>query len=144
MSACADSSFIVALYVRQSHSAAAVAWMKRLHGTLPVTALNLFETRNALSLLAFRNIISRIEHDMALTQLAGDVTNGVIADTPVVWETVFVRAERLRTEHTTMLGVRSLDILHVAIALTLGARTFLTFDDRQKTLALRAGLSVAP
>lgn len=144
MSACADSSFLVALYVRQSHSGAAAAWMKRLRGTLPVTALNLFETRNALSLLAFRGHIGRMEYDTALAQLTGDVTSGVFVETPVVWENVFARAERLRAEYTPMLGVRSLDILHVAIALSLGARTFLTFDDRQRDLAARAGLTVVP
>jgi hypothetical protein len=42
------------------------------------------------------------------------------------------------------LGVRSLDILHVAIAMSLGARTFLSFDDRQRALATRAGLTVVP
>ena len=143
MSASADFSFLVALYVRQSHSGAAAAWMK-LHGPLPVTALNLLETRNALSLLAFRGHIGRMEHDTALVQLTGDVTNGVFVETPVLWENVFARAERLRAEYTAMLGVRSLDILHVAIALSLGARTFLTFDDRQRDLASRAGLTVVP
>ncbi len=144
MSACADSSFLVALYVRQSHSPAAAAWMKKLRGTLPLTALNLFETRNALSLLVFRGVITRAEYDAALDQLAGDLLGNVFADAPVAWENVFACAERLRIEHTIALGVRSLDILHVAFALTLGARTFLTFDDRQRTLAARAGLTVAP
>jgi hypothetical protein len=40
--------------------------------------------------------------------------------------------------------VRSLDILHVAIALELGATLFLTFDHAQKRLAQAAGLKVRP
>jgi predicted nucleic acid-binding protein len=144
MSVCADSSFLVALYVRQSHSPAAVTSLKRLRARLPVTALNLFEARNAFSLLAFRQAISHLEHEMAQSQLTSDVTSGVFVETRVVWETVYAHADRLRAEHTATLGVRSLDILHVAIALSLGARTFLSFDDRQRTLAERVGLTVGP
>ena len=39
---------------------------------------------------------------------------------------------------------QSLDILHVAAALTLGARVFVSFDDRQRKLARRARLKVLP
>ncbi len=39
---------------------------------------------------------------------------------------------------------RSLDILHVAAALPLGARVFVSFDDRQRKLARRARLKVLP
>jgi len=144
VSACADSSFFVALYVRQLHSPAAVSSLKRLRAPLPITALNLFETRNAISLLAFRKAINHSEHEIAHSQLIRDVTSGVFAETRVVWETVFAHAERLRAEHTVTLGVRSLDILHVAIALSLGAKTFLSFDDRQRALAMHVGLTVGP
>jgi predicted nucleic acid-binding protein len=37
-----------------------------------------------------------------------------------------------------------MDILHVATALHLGAKTILTFDVRQKTLAESVGLKVGP
>ena len=39
---------------------------------------------------------------------------------------------------------RSLDILHVAAALTLGARVVVSFDDRQRKIARRARLKVLP
>jgi predicted nucleic acid-binding protein len=37
-------------------------------------------------------------------------------------------------------GGRTLDLLHIACALVLGARQFLTFDAKQKLLARQAGL----
>jgi hypothetical protein len=40
--------------------------------------------------------------------------------------------------------VRSFDLLHVGLAVTLGATDFLTFDARQATLAKAAGLKVKP
>ena len=41
---------------------------------------------------------------------------------------------------TPTLGTRSLDVLHVACALELKLRHFLTFDTRQRQLAVAAGL----
>ena len=42
------------------------------------------------------------------------------------------------------LGVRTLDSLHVACALELGADKFWTFDERQAKLAEAVGLDVSP
>jgi len=39
-------------------------------------------------------------------------------------------------------GHRSFDILHVAAALTIDAKQFLTFDENQRRLAEAEGLSV--
>ncbi len=41
---------------------------------------------------------------------------------------------------TSDLGTRTLDILHLAAAMVLGADSFQTFDDRQRKLAKFAGL----
>ena len=54
----------------------------------------------------------------------------------------FRHGENLAATHTETLGVRSFDILHVGLALALGATEFLTFDARQASLAKAAGLKV--
>ncbi len=46
--------------------------------------------------------------------------------------------------HSAMLGCRTLDIIHVAAALVIGAREFVTFDGRQGAMAKQAGLAVKP
>ena len=51
---------------------------------------------------------------------------------------------RLSTAHTSTLGTRAYDITHVAGALILGADTFLSFDLKQRTLAIQVGLAAAP
>jgi predicted nucleic acid-binding protein len=48
---------------------------------------------------------------------------------------------RLSAE-TPRLGCRTMDILHVACAVEIGASAFLTFDKRQAELARFAGLDV--
>ena len=76
----------------------------------------------------------------------GWVTRVVTSDTltPVPWPEVFAESETLSAGHTGVLGTRAFDILHVAAAVTLGAKAFYTFDARQAALAKKAGLKVRP
>jgi predicted nucleic acid-binding protein len=53
-------------------------------------------------------------------------------------------AAQLSERHTTTVGTRSLDILHIASAKAIRATEFLLFDDRQRNLAQLVGLVVAP
>lgn len=48
--------------------------------------------------------------------------------------------ERLSATYSEKLGTRSLAILHVAMAITLGSKRFLSFDQRQLKLAKSIGL----
>jgi predicted nucleic acid-binding protein len=55
---------------------------------------------------------------------------------------VFATAESLSAAHGISTLCRSLDTLHVALALELGATEFCTFDLRQARMAAAAGLNV--
>ncbi len=57
---------------------------------------------------------------------------------------VVAEAKRLAVTHTLTGGHRSFDILHVAAALHLGAREFLSFDSNQRELAKAEGLKIRP
>jgi predicted nucleic acid-binding protein len=54
----------------------------------------------------------------------------------------FRLAARLSEQHSATVGSRSFDILHVAVAKCLRAKTFVSFDRRQRTLAAAVGLTV--
>ena len=71
----------------------------------------------------------------AIEALDDDFVQGryVVAD--VLWRATLKRAGDLSRQYTRRLGCRSLDILHVASALELQCRSFLTFDVRQQQLA---------
>jgi predicted nucleic acid-binding protein len=69
--------------------------------------------------------------------------SGVFAVTSPGWAGVFAKAESLATAHAANL-CRSLDTLHVALALELGATEFCTFDQRQAVMAKAAGLPLVP
>jgi predicted nucleic acid-binding protein len=54
----------------------------------------------------------------------------------------FAHAQRIARTQSRLLGTRALDVLHVASALALRARSFCTFDARQAKLAAAEGLLV--
>jgi predicted nucleic acid-binding protein len=80
----------------------------------------------------------------ALRTLRQDLRSGFYTLPPVDWPGVFRRAHRLSRCHAATLAVRSLDLLHVALALEMSAGEFLTFDDRQGQTAKAEGLAVLP
>ncbi len=53
---------------------------------------------------------------------------------------VFERCIQLTQQYATRVGLRTLDTLHIASALELGAERFWTFDERQAKLARAVGL----
>jgi predicted nucleic acid-binding protein len=77
-----------------------------------------------------------------LVDFETDIRRGVIQIVPFDWADVHARAIRLSEKHTVSTGTRVFDILHIATALHLGAREFLTFDERQCRLAEAEGLTV--
>jgi predicted nucleic acid-binding protein len=76
--------------------------------------------------------------------LQQDLASGLLVAQPHLWGKLVREAESLAEHHTPVIGARSLDILHVAAALVLGATEFCTFDTRQGKLARAAGLHVPP
>jgi len=71
----------------------------------------------------------------ALADLEHDIDTGVWEPPAYDLGDVHTRAEHLVRRHAAVLGTRSLDILHVAAALALGATRFVTSDQRQASLA---------
>ena len=148
MKAYPDTSFLCALYRPQTNSPQAAAHFAALPGPLEVTTLLLYEFRQAV-----RFQIRLHRHDPAkgypraegtkmLADLKADLVSGDVITIPAPWPQVHLAAERLSELHTDAGGHRSMDILHVATAIELGAKAFLTFDANQKKLAEAEGLVV--
>jgi predicted nucleic acid-binding protein len=55
-------------------------------------------------------------------------------------DAVFDRCVQLTQQYASRVAMRTLDTLHVASALELGAERFWTFDERQAKLARAVGL----
>ena len=148
MSCFPDTSFLCALYRTQVNSTLADQYMAGVSGTLGVSSLLLLEFRQSVRLQIRLHLNDRSrgfpqgEGQQMLNDLQIDLNAGLLTTTPVDWSAVHQRAETLSSAHTLTAGHRLADILHVATALHLGVREFLTFDGNQKKLAEAEGLIV--
>ena len=138
----ADTSFLVRLYLTQSDSQKALAFMRDFRDPLPFTPLHRHELRNALGLAVFRKEIDAERRKVAFLDIESDLQDGILTHLPVAWTNAFRDAEHLGIDYTEKMGVRGLDLLHVGIAQALGMTVFLTFDSRQAELAKAAGFKV--
>ena len=144
MVAYADSSFLFSLYAQDANTPRAAELAAAFNGALIFTPLQRFELRNALRLSVFRGDISEGDCQRLLEQIEADIKTGALTELPVSWAEVYAEAEALSAAHTRKTGTRALDVLHIAAAASLGAKTFYTFDARQKALAAKAGMKVRP
>jgi predicted nucleic acid-binding protein len=139
----ADSSFLVSLYTPDANSTQALEEFRNAGPPFLMTPFGEFEFANALELRVFRKELEPREADAYLQAFATDIRAGLFLRQPVP-VTAYDEAVLLTRRYTRHSGVRSLDILHVAIALVLNAEVFLTFDRGQKRMARSAGLKVRP
>ena len=137
----ADTSFLVSLYVPDANSSAAAASVRLLRSPLVLTPLGEFEFANSLALRVFRKELTAAQAASVLAHFRQDITAGILQLGPFPLA-VFERATRLSQKHSARLGTRTLDLLHVAAALSLGAQCFCTFDRTQANLARLLGLRV--
>ena len=139
-----DSSFIFSLVSKDSRTLQAMAYMSRVAAPMSYTPLHRTEVRNALRNAVGRKEITEQERRIAFRQIDDDVSEGMLVHLPVDWTRVLQEADQLSEKHAARHGQRTIDLLHVAIARDCGAKIFLSFDERQKSLARAAGLEVRP
>jgi len=138
----ADTSFLFSLYASDGNSAK--AHEECLEAPVAFTVFQRHELFNALHLAEFRKVITAEQSHAIQALIATDIQCETLAEIQVNWEEVYARAETLSSTYTPKTGCRALDILHVAIALSLNLDVFYTFDVRQQCLARKAGLTVRP
>jgi predicted nucleic acid-binding protein len=138
----ADPSALLKLYVHERESAAMSAWRARIGGALPITEHGRLEIANGICLAAFRKAISGDASTDALASFDEDLAEGRYVQADVPWRAALRRASEIARAHTTAIGCRTLDVLHVATALEVGVRDFVTFDRRQQQLARAIGLKI--
>lgn len=139
-----DSGVLVKNYCRELTSPQAISFILAEPLPLPLTHLQEAEIRNALRLKLFRREMSASALKGALSLLDEDIREGRFERPAYHAGAVYRRAEFLSRHHTATTGARMLDILHVAVALEIGAVRFVSFDQRQRAVAKKAGLKVVP
>ena len=141
MTAYPDTSVLVSAYVPEAHSRAAEKVLGDFTASLILCPLHELEFTNALELAVFRGKMTPARAFAVRKCFEEDATHWQLRPLPV---DVFTRAASLARRHTARYGARSLDVLHVATAIALGAEVLLSFDKRQRRLAKAEKLRVAP
>ena len=116
--------------------------MKENNEAIPLTSFHELELINAIHLKFFRTEITLDETRLIMSRFEEHEKSGIYYRPQLDWSAIFINAIDLSKKHTTNIGSRSLDILHVASALSINADRFLTLDDRQTWLAELAGLKI--
>jgi predicted nucleic acid-binding protein len=139
-----DSSFLVSLFRVDDNHEVAMRYMLRSAEKLAFNPLHRLELRNALRRALALGQITDHERRVAFKQVEQDLKDGLLIHISVNWADVFRLADELSEKHFAKNGQRTIDLLHVALALECGTMTFLSFDRRQRKLARAAGLKVKP
>ena len=145
-----DTSFLCALYVRQDNSPEAAAHFKAMPEALHVSSLMLYEFRQSVRFQVWLHARDKNKGypqavaETALGKLQANMEAGAVVPVTADWPDVHRLAETISKRHTIAGGHRAFDVLHVATALHLGAREFLTFDANQRKLAAAEKMKVKP
>lgn len=144
MNAYFDAAIILKLYVQEATSPDAVRLAKECQTPYLLAPWQEIEVRTALRLKAFRQEITTAEMEASLEAFDQDISSGRWNRPEYREATVWRFARDLSDRHAAKIGCRTLDLLHVAVALSLGVKTFVTFDERQRAVAKLEGLTVKP
>ena len=143
-----DTSFLCALYRKQENSERALAYRRTMTEPLHVTRLLLWEFRQSVRFQAFRHSKNRSvgyplhEAEKMLSDLNEDMSDELVITKEIDFINILVTGERISKNRTFTGGHRSFDILHIATAIDLDAKEFLSFDTNQIQLAAAEGLLV--
>jgi predicted nucleic acid-binding protein len=137
-----DPSALLKLYLNEPESRAMTAWRARTRGPLSVTHHGRVELVNGIALAAHRRLIDERAFKAALAALDDDFEQGRYTQADLLWRAALQRAADLSRNFSRTLGTRSLDVLHVASALELGFRCFISFDLKQQKLVKAVGLKL--
>jgi predicted nucleic acid-binding protein len=140
-----DPSALRSLYVHDDRSRKFCGWRQRLGGSLPLTRFGRSEIVNSIQLAIHRELLGNDTARAALADLQDDLRAGRLTLVDALWRRTLDLATTLSELHTSQLGTRTLDVLHVATAVTLEATHFVSYDTRQTALAKAVGLkALAP
>jgi predicted nucleic acid-binding protein len=146
-----DANALVQLYLHMPGEAAAMTFLSSAPASqalpCPITDLLRFEVGNAIERMVFESrhgSNQRITPESALLAQAdfeADFTSGVrLRRVPLTLTDIETEFDALVRRYTAAHGFRTYDVIHVASALKLRCKRFLSFDAKANALAKLVGL----
>ena len=137
-----DAGVGVQCYAWEGGPAAGGRWGWGVAPPVPLSPFHRVELMAALRLKVFRRELGSLLATQALADFEAEVETGLFELVDLAMGAVCRRAEGLVASYSEQLGVRTQDALHVASALELKCRDFVTTDSRQGVLAAACRLKV--
>jgi len=137
-----DTGLLLKLYYVEPNSVKAVALIQSYGQPIVFCGLQQTELRNALYRKCARKEMTPLQLTKALKDIQSDLDSGVLQMPDIEWREVWMNADRLTSKYALATQCRTLDLLHVAVAMQLGIKIFGTADVRQMVVARKAGLKV--
>jgi predicted nucleic acid-binding protein len=144
MDAYFDSAIIIKLYVSEATSPDAIRLTGGYAAPYCLTQWQALEVKNAIRLKAFRKEITVEEMNQSIAAFEQDISAGRWQRPAYTTAAVEQKADEISASHSAVLGCRTLDLIHIAAALVIGVKDFVTFDVRQGAMARQVGLTVKP
>jgi predicted nucleic acid-binding protein len=136
-----DTSALLKLYLREEDSTIVQSRVAAQDFPLPIWELQEAELINALRLKVFWKEITNDQAQVQIEHFHDRKRRGLYFF-PEINRSDLMQTYRELTVETPRLGCRTMDIFHVACAVEIAATEFMTFDSRQRSLALAAGLNI--
>lgn len=136
-----DTSAFLKLYVREADSGLVQDLVTSQKEPLPVWEFQQVEMINALHLKVFWKEISADDASRLLALFEQRIRRGQYY-CPRIDRAELMLTFRSLAKWTPETGCRTMDILHVACAMQISPEVFVSFDERQLTLARKARLKV--
>lgn len=136
-----DTSALIKLYLLEEGSESVQRRVSAQNQPLPVWEIQEAELLNALQLNVFWGKISQQQGESQIELFFERQKKGHYFF-PEIHRGELMKNFRTLSRETARLGCRTMDIMHVACALQLGATSFITFDDRQRALAEFAKIKI--
>lgn len=145
MNCYADTSWWLALRCRSDahHSAATALFTNEPLAEVLWTPWQRVEVFNAFIQAERTGLLAAGEGRQIVRLLGQEVRLGYWPHREFSWTDAVRRACQLSEKHGSSLPIRGTDLFHVAVALTVRATVFLSFDTDQNALAQAAGLNTA-
>ena len=135
-----DTGALIPIYVDEVFSEAVNAYSTSRAIPIPFSLFHRLEFENALRLKMFRKEIDEERLNRVLSDIGDDLNSSHLVLRPVNWIDAFEKARAIGARVTVKTGCRTLDLIHVAIAVQWGCQIFLTADAKQLAAAKMAGL----
>ncbi len=135
-----DTGVLLPLYLAEVFSRTVTAFVTARGEPVPLNAFQQLEMDNAIRQKVFRGEIDPDQLNQVLADVTGDMERGRFVVRPVNWPTALDTARQIARDVTAETGCRTLDLIHVAIAVQWGCALFVSADARQLQAAKRAGL----